>query len=111
MNKPINYPLAKLLKEKGFNELCNSYIDDNGISHPSYGKNSFSEIRTYIPTIAEVVMWLYEKYGIWIVSFPTDEGWTFDIFIKTDCVKSESFINFPTEAYFAAIEYCLKNLI
>ena len=112
MNKPICYTLAKLLKEKGFDE--EAIVN---VSHPSdqtraYPKEYIKE-GDYIlaPTIADVVMWLYEKHNIWIVCFPTDGGWSFDIFIKTDCIKSESFINSPTEAYEAAIEYTLTKLI
>ena len=97
MNKSISYPLAKLLKEKGFDEPCpNLYYQPE---------------RCKKPTIADVCMWLYEKHDIWIVVFPTEENWTFDIFNKIECVKSESFINSPTESYEAAIEFCLTKLI
>jgi len=97
MNKSVSFELAKLLKEKGFDEPCpNLYYQPE---------------RCKKPTIADVVMWLYEKHNIWIVCFPTDGGWSFDIFIKTDCIKSESFINSPTEAYEAGIEYILTKLI
>ena len=97
MNKPISYPLAKLLKEKGFDEPCpNLYYQPE---------------RCKKPTIADVIMWLYEKYDIWIVVFPTEENWTFDIFNKIECVKSESFIKSPTECYEKAIEYILTKLI
>lgn len=66
-----------------------------------------------IPLIpdAEVVMWLYDSHKIWIVVFPTEQDWTFDIFKGLDCVKSESFFNTPANAYEAAIEYTLKNLV
>ena len=80
-------------------------------------KTAFSESDGYVncecsaPTITEVIMWLYEKHGIWIVAFPTEQDWTFDIFKGLDCVKSESFFNSPTESHEAAIEYALNNLI
>lgn len=61
--------------------------------------------------IMRVVMWLYEKHGIWIVVFPTEQDWTFDIFKGLDCVKSESFFNTPVNAYEAAIKYALNNLV
>ena len=69
------------------------------------------------PTIADVVMWLYEKHGIWISSdfSEVDESFTYKIHlinsdnlprIFTDCGY-----NSPTEAYEAAIIYTLNNLI
>lgn len=128
MNKPISYPLAKLLKEKEYHEECwQSYrtiehTEDRlswwkvgELNKPMYCKLSDKNDAHYgvcsAPTIADVVMWLYEKHDIWIVVFPTEENWTFDIFNKIECVKSESFINSPTEAYEAAIEYTLTKLI
>lgn len=78
MNTPVTFPIAKLLKEKGFDKECHSYyvpeihqricyqeyggekFDMNKI-HTAYGKECFSA-----PTIAETCIWLYEKHGIWI---------------------------------------------
>ncbi len=61
MNTPVSFELAKLLKEKGFD-----------LNH-EYMVFTFSETEKYPegelflkPTIAEVVMWLYEKHEIWI---------------------------------------------
>lgn len=125
MNKPISYPLAKLLKEKGFDEpTINQYFLSNDV-YKLESMFSNSELEKdgercgggnpnfwiSAPILVDVVMWLYEKHGIWIVVFPTEENWTFDIFNKIECVKSESFINSPTEAYEAAIEYTLTKLI
>jgi hypothetical protein len=109
MNKPISYPLAKLLKEKGFDEPCpNLYYQPE---------------RCKKPTIAEVVMWLYEKHGIWVsVSVDTlfNKG-KFCILIYKD--KGLGLENYPldntefspyespTEAYEVAIEYTLTKLI
>lgn len=86
MNEPVKYPLAKLLKEKGFDVPVRNYYLDSDISKqihegfedsywgdnrivnwnkdvigikPFYGFNS-------APTIAEVVMWINKKYHIWI---------------------------------------------
>ena len=67
------------------------------------------------PTIADVVMWLYDKHGIWIeviVEQPNHFG--YDVFkVKNNISQVEEFISFnsPTEAYEAAIEYTLTNLI
>lgn len=127
MNNLLNFELAKLLKEKGCNietEFIYRTEDDNlpfaryttpiG-TNPNIRLTGFIEISA--PTIAEVVMWLYEKYGIWIVLMPKrkDKGLFFGGYIDTgkdEFMKSYgSNFKSPTEAYEAAIEYTLKNLI
>ena len=74
-------------------------------------------------TIAEVVMWLYEKHGIWI--YVSTIKWNYDdntirfayritVYIDkspSDNITSRFDYGSPTEAYEAAIEYTLKNLI
>ena len=64
------------------------------------------------PTIAEVVMWLYEEHGIWIYAHRIDQKefyWSIDT-DKKEFTSGENFKT-PTEAYEAAIEYTLKNLL
>jgi hypothetical protein len=91
------------------------------------------------PTIAEAVMWLYEKHGIWIFILPQDKSCVdfrvdkseypslplFILIVKynkdlsmVECLnssdpKGDLFLHFdePTEAYEAAILYILNNLI
>ncbi len=106
MNTDISFSIAKLLEEKGYDEPCaNLYYEPE---------------RCKKPTIADVVMWLYEKHGIWIdvslnqFSKPNDLQWMYSIIFTSDCTYSHSpkSYNSPTEAYEAAIEYILKsNLI
>lgn len=73
--------------------------------------------KTYsAPTIAEVVMWLYEKHGIWIVAFPelfngTEVRFYPSIFEQGVGEDIEQYFNSPSETYEAAIEYCLTKLI
>ena len=92
MNTPINFEIEKLLIER----------------------NIDLPVKT---TIADVVMWLYEKHGIWIIvsheisdSHQTEWFW---IGVKNgEEIASQYFgFNSPTEAYGAAIIYTLKNLI
>ena len=80
MNTPVNFELAKLLKEKEYKreegysyvivntDILNHSVGDNYISYSigSLLKYSIKEKTIPAPTIAEVVMWLYEKHGIWI---------------------------------------------
>ena len=136
MTTPVKFELAKLLKKKGFDKKVFNYFDTN-YEAPSdiYCLGSFENWNIQpnlisAPTIAEVVMWLYEKYGILIYSFDEDcikktfgyhisllneedkELYTFEHVAKAivSGVNGMSF-NSPTEAYEAAIEYCLTNLI
>lgn len=131
MNTPVSFEIAKLLKEKGFD----SYITSQYIQF-DYSDNSWklktnqeykdldsdigigNKIRISAPTIAEVVMWLYEKYGIWIqvhhwTNQPVnDELWEncFCAYVNGDNMDAAIFKT-PTEAYEAAIEYCLTKLL
>lgn len=89
MTAPVKFELAKLLKEKDEIFDVTSTLD--------------------YPTITEVVMWLYEKHGIWIsVEQNSFIGGGKSSFISN--VKRAEY-NSPTEAYEAAIEYCLTKLI
>lgn len=66
--------------------------------------------------IMQVVMWLYEKYGIWIWVEQNGKYWNGFNSVNIKPAKSyfrsyNMFALSPTEAYEAAIEYCLNNLI
>ena len=107
MNTPVKFELAKLLKEKGFDIKI-----DYGLSQILNNKPA--------PTIAEVVMWLYEKHGIWIGVQPTSivGKFQFRTYYNNKGVMNQHWndsmskqFNSPTEAYEAAITYCLNNLI
>lgn len=117
MNTPVSFEIAKLLKEKGFDEECRLCVED-GDERPlpfncgnTIHRNSLHSYYS-APTIAEVVMWLYEKHGIWISVDPENDTDTW--FFTISYNNSETiFGNYstPTEAYEAAIEYTLNNLI
>ena len=139
MTTPISFELAKLLKEKGFDIPCRegwvNYLasftgetrmpdDESNLVMDTLGNRHLIER----PTIAEVVMCLYKKHGIWIEVSLTDNSrsYYFDYTIITskdrdfndeNCFDSAKRIydkdkhNSPTEAYKAAIEYCLTKLI
>ena len=116
MNTPVSFELAKLLKEKGFDEVCQQWYSVEG---GLYYQDEFDNNRGFIPvceceapTITEVVMWLYEKHGIWIYAHRIDQKefyWSIDT-DKKEFTSGENFKT-PTEAYEAAIEYTLKNLL
>lgn len=129
MTTPVSFNLAKLLKENGFDVLCSQAISevDKELYH-SYGQSiNWNERPTKndalisAPTIAEVVMWLYEKHTLWVIIYLMERSsdWSiyFDFSIKR---KERGLINIstkleefdtPTAAYEAAIEYCLTKLL
>ena len=133
LNKPVDFTTAKLLKEKEYKDKNilgtvrlsePKYYDPNGIIHSI--KDAFEEIDYKIedcfnaPTIVSVVMWLYEKHGIWISVQPTSivGKFQFRTYYNNKGVMNQHWndsmgkeFNSPTEAYEAAIEYTLKNLI
>ena len=133
MNNPISFETAKLLKEKGFDvPVRNYYLQKEkgdhlheGFEDEYWGDNKvvnwnkdiigIKPFQGFIsaPTIAEVVMWLYEKHGIWIFAFSYSRRWQWKIDSDSSTAeysRGDGF-NSPTEAYEAAIEYTLKNLI
>jgi hypothetical protein len=114
MNIPVRFPIAKLLKEKWFKEKCKEYFTDGTLSISDEPKEVFMEavkhnkvISCLAPTIADVVMWFYEKHGIWI-EVTTDVFGKFCWIVKSKRASNNNF-NSPTEAYEAAIEYALNN--
>lgn len=130
MNIPVKFSIAKLLKANGFNlKVVNFYnyekislISDKDrqveglVNYNPINWNFVREHYTSAPTIAEVVMWLYEKYGIWIeanLSISEDFRYTIMTHSKLRIILKMSEANFktPTEAYEAAIEYSLNEIL
>jgi hypothetical protein len=120
MNTTIDFSTAKLLKEKGFDNESAHYYNEKGemlfdVDYPSLHPTK-PNVYYDNPTIAEVVMWLYEKHGIWVWV----EKQYNPIYFRpvVDCISPNSkthrlalYLHTPTEAYTAAIEYTLKHLI
>lgn len=87
MNTPVSPKLDKLLLDMGI---------DMPVS----------------PTISDVIMWIYEKHGIWISVDPENDTDTW--FHTITHGKSETvFGNYSslTEAYEKGIEHVINNLI
>lgn len=127
MNTSINFELAKLLKEKGFDNESAHYYNEKGemlfdAYYPSLQPTK-SDVYYDNPTITEVVMWLYEKHGIWIQTCVSRYGKFYCNLLRKENTKSLdnpiswemqvqlNDFNSPTEAYLAAIEYTLNKLI
>lgn len=131
MNTPVSFPLAKLLKKKGFDGATSTHywLEDELNPEVIYSKTPrqgfFKEYGGSLsaPTISEAVMWLYEKHGIWItvgVDSLFHKGKHNTLIYKNhgnglELISIENTLhgpyNLPTEAYEAAIEYTLNNLI
>lgn len=118
MNTLINFEIARLLKENGFDQETPSYYGGSGELLPhSYKNNTMQRFRYSAPTIIETVMWLYETYGIWInvdMVFGDDQTgfWYCIRESKVDdvAIQSDEYETI-TEAYEAAIVYTLENLV
>jgi len=132
----VDYELAKWLKEKGFDlEVLHYYIDVNG-NHSNHPTRTFDnkivnwnsvQRRVSCPEQWQVVEWLRVNHGIWVRS--TDVGGT-DLDYKMVIRPLSSHWNYkseklfspnwyamefqgdtPQEAYSAAFDYILKELI
>ena len=143
MNKEVSFPIAKLLKEKGYEEPTKKHYEyalksqknqEDGYSGPfgwekgelilqshyfinNHKQADLSSEMWYMcsaPTIAEVIMWLYEKHEYWCYAYTNGKIWHPCIQHKFGdmAVLSGKIgeFNSPTKAYEAAFEYTLNNL-
>jgi hypothetical protein len=135
----VDFPVAKLLKEKGFDIECFSYYRKEGSlfnSYPNYEQdpgnwngNSFPDDVVSAPEIWQVVEWFKTIHGIWIhvecepsglVWFPkvnicSDESWKNEeirdvVYLVNGKLKTKWFKS-DQEAYNAALKYILEELI
>lgn len=127
MNTFVDFNTAKLLLDNGFEVFTSFEYDYDGCIMPRSYCNPNRLCSA--PTIAEVVMWLYEKHGIWIEVYPREYKelnlmWSYTL-TKIESTYTVGGIEFPDiekpddipiwkslkEAYLAAIEYCINKLI
>lgn len=132
--KHVTFEIAKLLKEKGFNDGADYWYSVEG---SLYHVNEFNNCSGYIPdhscdapTISDVIDWIYEKHGIWILvdwmtrTKPYHSGFYSHLRGTSKRLNSDNLIvinntedlgyeifHTPQEAYLAGIEYTLNNLI
>jgi hypothetical protein len=116
----VSFEIAKLLKEKGFNEGCNSYfISDNEIALIP-NRRDFNNHGVYLsaPTQQMVMQWLRDVHDIFIkLEYDVDEDIQWHPSLAL--IKGNKYIHtnelqwYDTyeQACEAAIKYCLKNLI
>ncbi len=120
----VTFEQAKVLKEKGFDLACNEYYLEDGIDY-SYPKAENWNLK--VDTISRpeqwlVVEWLRLKYQIHILVVPF---YSYDILLgyvwntgglitmsnMNAVLKRSGEHNTPQEAYSAAFDYVLKELI
>lgn len=130
MNTPVSFELAKLLKEKEFKPTklfgyISKLYNPNTKTLLAYGRTGRIDLSKayFAPTIAEVVMWLYEKHGIWISCETSklgkfnyrlskkEESKLITVPFMFEVINAGYDYNSSTQAYESAIEYTLNNLI
>jgi hypothetical protein len=133
MNQPIEptyitFEQSKLLKERGIDILtdeCLFFVDDinNDEEHQIKNRDDVfdggigyivdeNEYRVYHQW--ELVEWLRVNHGIWIsvaLDLSNTQLFDFEIQKKQWMMPSEEHYDSPQEAYSAAFDYVLNNLI
>jgi hypothetical protein len=112
----VTFTQAKLLKEKGFDVKCIAIFNDGEIMllKSTISNSEFMTTRNYsTPEIWQVVEWLRLKHNIdvhHIIVAASHYG--YNIFQnRTRKHKEEGYFLTPQEAYLAAFNYILKELI
>ena len=123
----VSFEVAKLLKEKGFNEcFCSkSYYANEQVDIKHNTDNYFEEI-CLAPTLQMAMKWLRLTHKIYIQAFApvydmdcAELGVTYNVIITNlanQCLAFDTPLedieyNSPEEAHEAALKYCLENLI
>ena len=121
-----SFEVAKLLKEKGFNESCRYYYVNNGnlMFTEEYLHNSEIKYGTYsscvctAPTQQMAMAWLREIHNIHIdiCSIWDVIHWLYQVFVITPRTARNSYVDkilytSYEQAVEAGIKYCLENLI
>ena len=127
----VSFEIAKLLKEKGFDEYCYRYYHTS--KYVSYSDTKQRNLELFpdsysAPTLQIAMKWLREKYNYHIIATPEYSdveympgqwqeeflGWKYTIipFNGNKSIMHPSVYSITIEsAYEAAIKYCLENLI
>lgn len=124
----VSFEIAKLLKDKGFNErLFTFYITDEAKKEGYFElmaftddkiDNNHSDYCYLAPTLQMIMKWLREVYNINVDIVPiwNQKRFEYQIFVVTPenakhCYIDDKLYLGYEEAVEAAIEYCLKNLV
>jgi hypothetical protein len=116
----VTFEQAKLLKEKGFDEITKSIYQydnleiDNDYVNFRNSLFSYDYFEISAPEQWQVVEYFRLKYGFWVIADYYNNGdkdiWFYNYKTKNKESMDEGF-NTPQEAYSAAFDYVLKELI
>jgi hypothetical protein len=117
----VTFEQAKWLKEKGFKENCDYLYSDGRLEERNcIGKVINKDAITHLITAPEqwqVVEWLRVNHDIWVSTdfSEVDESFTYKIHLiksnKLPRIFTDCGYDSPQEAYSAAFDYILNNLI
>ena len=116
----VSFEIAKLLKEKGFDEGCSFIVNtiSKGVMPVSWPTTN-SDIEDAkacliaLPTLQMVMKWLREEHRIFLnVSYiPEHCAFTYRVISPSGETKFVTYVDTYEQACEAAIKYCLENLI
>ena len=126
----VSFEIAKLLKEKGFDEATIGYYPIVGKAKETFHKgaayrwNYLSDRGIAAPTLSMAMKWLRKEHGLHCHSdYDIVLGWYCQITSLTETVEydyeemkhyhpdKDNGFSYPEEACEEAIRYCLKNLV
>lgn len=111
-----NFEISKLLKQKGFDIICD-YAYNNKGGYFEVDRSNFDEVYCFRPSLALAMKWLREVHSIFIcILFLEDNGkygFTIENTISRKFIITSKNDEYPTyeQTCEAAIKYCLENLI
>ena len=115
MTTPVKFEIARLLTYTNFNQMSVNIgysITTKELSF-DYSLEYMNQKAIAAPTIAEVCMWLYEKYNIWVNVYLYKDhvaDVNDDYMFRSNYTKIREY-NTPEQAYEAAFEHVLNNMI
>lgn len=117
----VSFEIAKLLKEKGFDEICRAAYTNDGkfITHHNYYSQCKNEYVA--PTHQMAIKWLRMEHNILLFPLPAQENgklvyivevWTWNEKESIyECAYAPMPRKEPEQAVEAALKYTLENLI
>lgn len=111
----VSFETAKLLKEKGFNEIVDHCYDLYSFEFIPHCAKHGGQVNA--PTIQMAIKWLEEKYGVFCVirrHGNSDDGFSYSWNCEGKMglsIGNGGGFKTATEAREDVIKYCLKNLI
>jgi hypothetical protein len=118
----VSFEVAKMLKEKGFNEICRAAYTGGGkfITHHNYYSQGGGD-ECVAPTHQMAMKWLREVHNIFIVIEPhmydyineKNSSYVTSLWQGDNYYENITSRDYPTyeEAVEASIKYALENLI